>query len=126
MEFFLNLPSGNVYVTFAAWWKFVSTSTLKAELATETRLLDETGRHCTCSHPGRRASHGSRQPFGGRSGVSELRLDLGPGYRIYFGKDGERLVILFGGRSKRRQQAAIEAAQALWAEYKRGKREEEE
>jgi putative addiction module killer protein len=34
------------------------------------------------------------------SGVSELRLDFGPGYRIYFGKDGERLVILLGGAPK--------------------------
>jgi putative addiction module killer protein len=58
------------------------------------------------------------------SGLSELRLDFGPGYRIYFGKDGERLVILLGGGTKRRQQADIDAAHALWAEYKKRKREE--
>jgi putative addiction module killer protein len=58
------------------------------------------------------------------SGVSELRLDFGPGYRIYFGRDGERLVILLGGGTKRRQQADINAAHALWADYKRRKREE--
>jgi putative addiction module killer protein len=58
------------------------------------------------------------------SGVSELRLDFGPGYRVYFGKDGERLVILLGGGSKRRQQADIQSAHALWAEYKKRKREE--
>jgi putative addiction module killer protein len=58
------------------------------------------------------------------SGVSELRLDFGPGYRIYFGKDGDRLVILLGGGTKKRQQTDIEAAHALWAEYKRRKREE--
>jgi putative addiction module killer protein len=58
------------------------------------------------------------------SGVSELRLDFGPGYRVYFGKDGDRLVILLGGGSKRRQQADIIAAHALWAEYKKRKREE--
>jgi putative addiction module killer protein len=58
------------------------------------------------------------------AGVSELRLDFGPGYRIYFGKDGERLVILLAGGTKRRQQTDIEAAHALWAEYKRRKREE--
>jgi len=57
------------------------------------------------------------------AGISELRLDFGPGYRVYFGKDGERLVILLAGGSKKRQQADIEAAQALWAEYKRRKRE---
>lgn len=58
------------------------------------------------------------------AGVSELRMDFGPGYRVYFGKDGDRLVILLGGGSKRRQQSDIEAAQFLWAEYKRRKREE--
>ncbi|MGA2807041.1 MAG: type II toxin-antitoxin system RelE/ParE family toxin [Terracidiphilus sp.] len=58
------------------------------------------------------------------AGVSELRLDFGPGYRVYFGRDGERLVILLAGGTKRRQQADIEAARVLWAEYKRRKREE--
>jgi len=57
------------------------------------------------------------------SGVHELRLDFGPGYRVYFGKDGERIVILLGGGSKRRQQADIAAAHELWAEYKKRKRE---
>jgi putative addiction module killer protein len=58
------------------------------------------------------------------SAVFELRLDFGPGYRIYFGKDGETLVILLGGGTKKRQQADIEAAQTLWQDYKRRKREE--
>lgn len=58
------------------------------------------------------------------AGVQELRLDFGPGYRIYFGKDGEKLVILLGGGTKRRQQADIDAAHALWQEYKKRKREE--
>jgi putative addiction module killer protein len=58
------------------------------------------------------------------SGVSEVRLDFGPGYRVYFGKDGERLVILLGGGTKRRQQADIDEAHMLWAEYKKRKREE--
>jgi putative addiction module killer protein len=57
------------------------------------------------------------------SGVSELRLDFGPGYRVYFGRDGERLVILLGGGTKQRQQTDIEAARWLWAEYKKRKRE---
>lgn len=56
-------------------------------------------------------------------GVQELRLDFGPGYRIYFGVDGDRLVILLGGGSKKRQQADIVAAQTLWQEYKRRKQE---
>ncbi len=54
-------------------------------------------------------------------GVYELKIDFGPGYRIYFGKDGERIVILLGGSAKKRQSGAIAAAQAAWAEYKRRK-----
>jgi putative addiction module killer protein len=56
-------------------------------------------------------------------GVSEYRLDFGPGYRIYFGKDGDSLVILLGGGTKKRQNNDIETAQALWKEYKRRKKE---
>jgi putative addiction module killer protein len=55
------------------------------------------------------------------SGVYELKIDFGPGYRVYFGKDGERIVILLGGSSKKRQGVAIVAAQAAWTEYKRRK-----
>lgn len=55
-------------------------------------------------------------------GVMEYRIDAGPGYRIYFGRDGETLVILLAGGTKRRQQRDIEAAQERWADYKRRKR----
>jgi putative addiction module killer protein len=55
------------------------------------------------------------------AGVFELRLDFGPGYRVYFGKDGEQLVVLLGGGTKKRQQADIVAAQALWRQYRRTK-----
>ncbi|MGB8414652.1 MAG: type II toxin-antitoxin system RelE/ParE family toxin [Candidatus Binatus sp.] len=55
------------------------------------------------------------------SGVFEYKLDFGPGYRIYFGKDGEALVILLGGGTKRRQQRDISAALANWQDYKRRK-----
>lgn len=41
------------------------------------------------------------------SGVFEYRIDFGPGYRVYFGKDDERLVILLGGGTKKRQQQDI-------------------
>ncbi len=57
-------------------------------------------------------------------GVSALRLDFGPGYRIYFGQDGERLVILLAGGTKRRQENDIHLARALWVEYKKRKRED--
>src|SRR5216683_8405885 len=57
------------------------------------------------------------------SGVLELRIDFGPGHRVYFGKDGERLIILLGGGTKKRQQHDINAAVADWEEYKRRKQE---
>jgi putative addiction module killer protein len=58
------------------------------------------------------------------AGVSEYRLDFGPGYRVYFGKDGDTLIILLGGGTKKRQSKDIEAAQDLWREYKQRKRQE--
>ena len=47
------------------------------------------------------------------TGVYEFRIDFGPGYRIYFGKDGDRLVILLAGGTKKRQDADIAAAKGL-------------
>jgi len=58
------------------------------------------------------------------AGVQEYRIDFGPGYRIYFARDGDRLVILLGGGTKNRQQEDIRRAQALWADYKQRKKEE--
>jgi putative addiction module killer protein len=55
-------------------------------------------------------------------GVLEHRVNAGPGYRVYFGRDGDALIILLAGGTKRRQQADIEAAQARWADYKVRKR----
>jgi len=51
-------------------------------------------------------------------GAAELRVNRGPGYRIYFGWDGRVLVILLGGGTKRRQQNDIEAALRRWRDYK--------
>lgn len=53
----------------------------------------------------------------------EHRIDWGPGYRIYFGRDGDELVILLAGGTKKRQQKDIEDAQRRWQEYKQRKRE---
>jgi putative addiction module killer protein len=52
-------------------------------------------------------------------GVLEYRIDWGPGYRVYFGRDGDLLVILLTGGAKQRQQRDIEAAKASWTDYKR-------
>jgi putative addiction module killer protein len=52
-------------------------------------------------------------------GVLEYRIDWGPGYRVYFGRDGGVLVILLTGGTKQRQQRDIDAAKADWTDYKR-------
>jgi putative addiction module killer protein len=57
-------------------------------------------------------------------GVFECRIDFGPGYRVYFGKDGERIVILLSGGTKRRQQDDIALAKDRWRNYKLQKRSE--
>lgn len=51
-------------------------------------------------------------------GVCEIRVDFGPGYRIYFGWDGPVIVILLGGGTKKQQQKDIENAQSSWTRYK--------
>ncbi len=51
-------------------------------------------------------------------GVSEYKIDFGPGYRIYFGRDGNTLIVLLGGGTKKRQNRDIESAQERWADYK--------
>jgi putative addiction module killer protein len=56
-------------------------------------------------------------------GVLEYRIDWGPGLRVYFGRDGDRVVILLAGGTKRRQRRDIEAAQRHWADYLRRLRE---
>jgi len=53
------------------------------------------------------------------SGVLERRIDWGPGYRVYFGRHGSRLVILLAGGTKQRQQQDIAVARARWADFKR-------
>ena len=52
------------------------------------------------------------------AGVLERIVDFGPGYRIYFGRIGEDLILLLGGGTKKRQQRDIDAAKERWAHYK--------
>jgi|ERR1700683_2760816 len=58
------------------------------------------------------------------SGVHECRIDFGPGYRMYFGKDGERVILLLGGGTKQRQQNDIAGALRRWQDYKQRKKQE--
>jgi len=55
-------------------------------------------------------------------GIFEYKIDFGPGYRIYFGQDGDELVILVGGGSKKQQDKDIKMAKYYWHEYKLAKK----
>lgn len=68
-----------------------------------------------------RMSQGNLSSVKWLRGIGEYKIDFGPGYRIYLGKDGEQLIILLGGGTKKRQQKDIETAVQLWAKYKQRK-----
>ena len=55
-------------------------------------------------------------------GIGEYKIDWGPGYRVYLAKDGDALIVLFGGSTKKQQQKAIDQAVALHEEYKARKK----
>jgi putative addiction module killer protein len=54
-----------------------------------------------------------------RNGVWELRLDVGPGYRVYFGRHGITLVLLLCGGTKRTQSSDIGRAVRFFADFQR-------
>ena len=53
------------------------------------------------------------------AGLHELRIDYGPGYRVYLGEIGNRVVLLLTGGTKRTQQRDIGQARAFWADFRR-------
>ena len=59
---------------------------------------------------------GDCEPVG--EGVSELRVHVGAGYRVYFGRRGQTVIILLSGGDKSSQATDIKAAKGLWAEWK--------
>jgi hypothetical protein len=60
------------------------------------------------------------------AGVYECKINFGPGYRVYFGKEGEQIVILLGGGTKQRQQNDIKLALERWEDYKQRKKQQKE
>ncbi len=62
------------------------------------------------------------EPVG--EGVSECKVHFGPGYRIYFGQDGQSLMISVGGGSKKRQSRDIVSAKQYWRDYRARKKRE--
>ena len=67
----------------------------------------------------RNGNFGYTKPLG--EGVIELKIDLGPGFRVYFGLDGDEIVVLLAGGIKRSQEQDITLAKQLWNEYKKEK-----
>ena len=57
-------------------------------------------------------------------GILEYRVDFGSGYRVYFGRDGGRLVILLAGGTKKRQRLDVPYAQLNWEDYRKRKAQE--
>jgi putative addiction module killer protein len=121
------VDNGNVYVTisrltvleyldragsspFAAWFRSLD-ATAAAKVTTALRRL-ELGNFSNVKGVG--------------AGVFEYRIDFGPGYRVYFGKDGDTVVILLAGGTKKRQDRAIADAHERWADYKKRKAQEKE
>ena len=56
------------------------------------------------------------------NGVYEQKIDFGPGYRVYFGKDGDEIIILLCGGTKKRQSYDVADAKEYWQDYKRRKK----
>ncbi|MFT5323274.1 MAG: putative addiction module killer protein [Planctomycetaceae bacterium] len=60
------------------------------------------------------------------SGVWERRINFEKGYRIYYARDGDELVILFCGGTKSRQQSDIHKAKELWSEYRKRRKQQKD
>ena len=60
------------------------------------------------------------------TGVYECKINFGPGYRVYFGKEGEQIVILLGGGTEQRQQNDIKLALERWEDCKLRKKQHKE
>ena len=118
---------GNISVTAGRCSRSASTSTRGAAARSRGGSIAWTGGPPRRSRPRWRAwelgNLSNTRSVG--AGVLEYRIDSGPGYRIYLGRDGDALVVLLGGGTKVRQQRDIETARKLWREYRRRKRPEE-
>ena len=96
----LELQSG--LVPFDEW--FDALHDLKMQAAVDARLTRV-----------RAGNFGDCKSVGG--GVFELRIALGPGLRVYYGLQGQRVVILLGGGDKSTQARDIRRAQQLWQQF---------
>ena len=88
---------------FTEWLKKLRDLEAKARINLRIRRIELTGNFGDCKPVGR--------------GVSELRIDYGPGYRLYFAKRGEALILLLIGGNKSTQERDVRRAQELEKQY---------
>lgn len=88
---------------FSKWLKRLKDANAKARINVRIRRLEITGNFGDAKFVG--------------NGVSELRIDYGPGYRVYFTQRGSEIILLLLGGDKSTQQRDIEHAKALSKEY---------
>jgi len=69
-----------------------------------------------------RMENGNLSNVKGLGGIFECKIDYGPGYRVYLGRDGEILILLLGGGIKKTQRQDIQIARQRWVDYKRRKK----
>ena len=96
----LELANGNI--PFDEWYFAIADTKTRAVIG--SRLTRVRG-----------GNLGDHKSVGG--GVSELRIDFGPGFRVYFGRRGRQVIVLLGGGDKRSQARDIKTAQELWRRY---------
>jgi putative addiction module killer protein len=90
-------------IPFESWFKSLKDKSSKARILQRVDRL-RLGNFGDCKSVG--------------SGVYELRIHFGPGFRVYFGLEGESIVLLLCGGDKSTQKKDIEAAHKYWKEYK--------
>lgn len=81
------------------------------------KKLDVQARLKVITAVGRLAEGNTSNLKGLGAGVSELKINFGPGYRVYLGRQGDKIAILLGGGTKKRQSDDIARAKTHWQDY---------
>lgn len=98
-------------------WKFLRTDEFDAWLSSMGGIVAKT-QITARVHRAQAGNFGDVESVG--DGVSEMRIHIGPGYRIYFARQSDMVYVLLVGGNKRTQQKDIARAKAIWAKIKRG------
>ena len=98
-------PSGNV--PFDDWLDGLRDARARAQILVRMDRLEQ-------------GNFGDCKPVG--SGVSELRVDCGPGYRVYFAEHGAKIILLLIGGQKNTQTKDISTAKSYWQQYRKSAR----